>query len=95
MIKLGEFFVLLCKTSYHDTLDLHLTIVSKHQCRQTSTQPTQVNLMPYAPTVPTIAMPCQHDQKYNFFPKKYEILKYSDVHINYDGLPYHLYLSFM
>ena len=58
MIKLGEFFVLLCKTSYHATLDLHLTIVSKHQCRQTSTQPTQVNLMPYAPTVPTIAMPC-------------------------------------
>ena len=74
MIKLGEFFVLLCKTSYHATLDLHLTIVSKHQCRQTSTQPTQVNLMPYAPTVPTIAMPCQHDQKYHFFPKKYETL---------------------
>ena len=74
MIKLGGFFVLLCKTSYHATLDLHLTIVSKHQCRQTSKQPTQVNLMPYAPTVRTIAMPWHYELKLHFFPKSYETL---------------------
>ena len=70
MIKLGEFFSYYAKLVYHATLDLHLTIVGKHQCRQTSMQPTQVNLMPYAPTVPTIAMPCVTMTRYVIFPPK-------------------------